>query len=92
MLVPESRIIHLEGMSGTKIKQKSEFIQIEQAFSRFLYFRKVYNRRYPWYLYMLFMSQYTVSLLRGAFKSHRRSEISYRMGIMHKAFRKYLAR
>ena len=59
MLVPESRIIHLEGMSGTKIKQKSEFIQIEQAFSRFLYFRKVYNRRYPWYLYMLFMSQYT---------------------------------
>lgn len=92
MLVPESRIIHLEGMSGTKIKQKSEFIQIEQAFSRFLYFRKVYNRRYPWYLYMLFMSQYTISLLRGAFKSHRRSEIAYRMGIMHKAFRKYLAR
>ncbi len=92
MLVPDARIIHLEGMSGTKVKQKSEFIQIEQAFSRFLYFRKVYNRRYPYYLYMLFMSQYTVSLLRGAFKRDRRRELTYRMGIMHKAFRKYLAR
>ena len=92
MLVPAARIIHLEGMSGTKVKHKSEFIQIEQAFSRFLYFRKVYNRRYPYYLYTLFMSQYTLSLVRGLFKSDRRREIIHRMGIMHKAFRKYRAR
>lgn len=53
VFVPQARIIHLEGKSGIAKRTLNPKIIEEQWYSRFLYFEKVYNKRYSFYLYVL---------------------------------------
>lgn len=61
--VPQARIIHLQGMSGVGKQVLNLKIKEEQWFSRFLYFKKVYNKNHSIYLYNLHLIRYFVAYI-----------------------------
>lgn len=85
-LIPSARIIHLSGMSGSAKKELSEFILQEQWYSRFLYFRKVYSSRHPYYLYVL---HHLIGIAKIVCSPTRREEWKNRLKHMRKAFKRY---
>lgn len=85
-LVPLARIIHLGGSSGTAKEELSEFILQEQWYSRFLYFRKVYSSRHPYYLYVLHLLIGNAKIICSP---ARREVWKNRLRHMRKAFKKY---
>lgn len=85
-LIPWARIIHLGGCSGTAKEELNEFILQEQWYSRFLYFRKVYSQRHPYYLYGLHL---LIGIAKSIYSPVRRKEWKNRLKYMRKAFKKY---
>lgn len=85
-LIPTARIIHLSGMSGTAKKELSEFILVEQWYSRFLYFHKVYSPRRAYCLYIL---HYWIGIAKITCSPARREAWKCKLKYMRKAFTRY---
>lgn len=88
-LIPSAKIIHLAGQSGTEKKELSAFILAEKWYSRFLYFRKVYNERQPYYLYLLYSLQCFIGITLFSFIPHKKVIWKNRLHHMQKGFLKY---
>lgn len=88
-LVPSARIIHLGGSSGTVKRELSEFVLSEKWFGRFLYFKKVYTLRYPYYLYLLYTFEYYIGILLFTFNSYKRTIWTNRLRYLRNGFSKY---
>ncbi len=88
-LIPSARIVHLGGSSGTTKKELSESVLAEKWFGRFLYFKKVYTRRHPYYLYLLYTFEYYIGILLFTFNSYKRTIWMNRLRYMRNGFNKY---
>lgn len=84
-LLPSAQIIHLEGKSG----EGNQFIAHEKWCGRFLYFKKVYSSRHPYYLYLLYSTQCFLALIRNILNPHRKTIWLQRYRNMKGGFKKY---
>lgn len=90
-LIPQSRIIHLDGMSGAAQESLVPFITEERWFSRFLYFRKVYTYRHPFYLYCIHSIFCFISIIIFFLTRNKKKFMYWRnkYQIIAKAYKRY---